>query len=84
MSELAAIFRQRQSQRDKSSGGGDRVRRGQREGSGAALMDGEDPNLFFGGRNSLTRWIRPENPDQLELEEPHIIAQESSKSMIND
>ena len=47
-------------------------------------MDGEDPILFFGGRISLSRWIRPENPDHLELEEPHIIAQESSKSMIKD
>merc|ERR1712012_903913 len=34
------IFRQRQSQRDKSSGGGDRVSGWRREGSGAALMDG--------------------------------------------
>ena len=72
MSELAAISRQRQSQRDKSSGGGDRVSGLQREGSGAALMDGEDPILFFGGRISLSRWIRPENHDHLELEEPHM------------
>ena len=53
LSELAAIFRQRQSQRDKSSGGGDRVSGWQREGSGAALMDGKDSILFFLGGGKL-------------------------------
>ena len=53
MSELAEISRQRQSQRDKSSGGGDRVSGWQREGSGAALMDGEDLILFFGENFAL-------------------------------
>ena len=47
-------------------------------------MDGEDLILFFWGRISLSGWIRPENPDQLDLEEPHIIAKESSKCMIKD
>ena len=84
MSEPAAIFRQRQSQRDKSSVGGDPVSRWRREGSGAALMDGEDHNLFLGGETSLSRGTSSENPDQLELEEPHIIAQESSKSILKE